>query len=89
MLNRTVIGAIALCTAGLLLFGCGGGSSGSMSPGTSMPVVQPSQGQAIDTQQLLAMAQVTSETTDPKPVGHGALLVADADDQTSEPIPVG
>jgi hypothetical protein len=95
MLTRTVIGAIALCTAGLLLFGCGGGSGsamspgGSMSPGTSMPVVQASQGQAIDTQQLLAMAQVTSETTDPKPVGHGALLVADADDQTSEPIPVG
>jgi hypothetical protein len=95
MLSRTVIGTTALSTAALLLFGCGGGSggpmtsSGSMSSGTSMPVLQQSQAQAVDTQQLLAMAQVTSETTDPKPVGNGALLVTDADDQTSEPIPVG
>jgi hypothetical protein len=89
MLTRTVIDTTALCTAALLLFGCGGGSSGSMSSGTSMPVAQQPQAQAVDTQQLLAMAQVTSETTDPKPVGNGALLVADADDQTSEPIPVG
>ncbi len=95
MLSRTVMGTTALGTAALLLFGCGGGSggamssSGSMNSGPSMPVLQPSQAQALDTQQLLAMAQVTSETTDPRPVGHGALRVADADDQTSEPIPVG
>ena len=89
MLSRAVMGTTALCTAALLLFGCGGGSGGSMSSGSSMPVLQQSQAQAVDTQQLLAMAQVTSETTDPKPVGNGALLVADAQDQTSEPIPVG
>jgi hypothetical protein len=86
MLTRTLIGTSAVGTAALLLSGCGGGSSGS---GGSMPVAQQQQAQPVDTQQLLAMAQVTSETTDPKPVGNGALMVADADDQTSDPIPVG
>ncbi len=88
MLTRTLIGATTLWTAALLLPGCDGGPRGSNS---SMPVMgQPQpQTQQVDTQQLLAMAQVTSETTDPKPVGNGALMVADADDQTSEPVPVG
>jgi hypothetical protein len=88
MLTRTLIGTSALWTAALLLSGCGGGAGGSSG---SMPVMgQPQpQTQQVDTEQLLAMAQVASETTDPKPVGNGALMVADADDQTSDPIPVG
>jgi hypothetical protein len=95
MLTRTVMSSTALGTAALLLCGCGGGSGASMGAGgstsasTSVPAVQPMQAQAVDTQQLLAMAQVTSETADPKAVGQGALMVADADDQTSDPIPVG
>jgi hypothetical protein len=95
MLKRTVISTTTLGTAVLLLCGCGGGSGGSMgtagstSSTTSMLVVQPVQAQGVDTQQLLAMAQVTSETADPKAVGTGALMVADIGDQTSDPIPVG
>jgi hypothetical protein len=95
MLKRTVMGSTAFAAAALLLCGCGGGSGGPLGSGgstsatTSVPVAQPMQAQALDTQQLLAMAEVTSETADPKAVGAGALMVADADDQTSDPIPVG
>jgi hypothetical protein len=43
----------------------------------------------LDTQQVLALADVQSDTSDPKPVGVGAWMVADADDETSDPVPVG
>jgi hypothetical protein len=84
MLNKTLIGAAALCAGALLQSGCGdsaSNSSGSMS--------QPQGRQPLDTQQLLAMAQVTSETADPQAVGAGALMVADLNDETSDPLPVG
>jgi hypothetical protein len=44
--------------------------------------------QTLDTAQVLSMAQLPSENTDPLPVDNAALVVADADDQTSDPIPV-
>ena len=85
MFNRTLINAAALCTGALLISACGDGSSG---PSGSMPVVQK-QVPPVDTQQLLAMARVTSESGDPASVGKGALMVADTDDETSDPLPVG
>jgi hypothetical protein len=72
----------ALGTGILLLYGCGEGSSGSMA-------IAQSQTQMLDTQQVLALARVTSETSDPTVVGNGGLMVADADDNTSDPVPVG
>jgi len=85
MVNKTLIGAAVPWTAALLLSGCGGGGGA----GGSMPVVSQPQGQLVDTQQLLGMARVPSDTGDPKVVGAQGLMVADADDGTSDPLPVG
>ncbi|MFI4914867.1 MAG: hypothetical protein ACHQAR_06725 [Steroidobacterales bacterium] len=85
MFTRTLNGTAALCTGALLLSACGDGSSGSSG---SMPVVQ-TQVAPVDTQQLLAMARVTSESSDAALVGKGALMVADDSDETSDPLPVG
>jgi hypothetical protein len=85
MLTKTLIGAAALCTGALLQSGCAGESA---NPSGSMPQHQ-GQPQALDTAQLLAMAQAPSETADPETVGAGALTVADLNDETSDPLPVG
>ena len=83
MNTKTLIAALAL-TGGVLLAGCGHNHSGS----TPTPVVvQPPQ--PLSTAQVLAIAQQTSETDDPKPVAGGALTLADANDETADPIPVG
>jgi hypothetical protein len=79
---KTGLRAAALGMGTVLLYGCSEGSSGSMA------TVQP-QNQMLDTQQVLALARVTSESTDPTVVGSGGLMVADADDNTSDPVPVG
>jgi hypothetical protein len=79
---KTVYRAAALGTGIWLLYGCGESSSGSMA--TAQP-----QNQMLDTQQVLTLARVTSESTDPTVVGSGGLMVADADDNTSDPVPVG
>jgi hypothetical protein len=79
---KTALGAAALGMGILLLYGCGENSSGSMA------AVQP-QIQMLDTQEILGLARVTSETSDPAVVGRGGVMVADADDNTSDPVPVG
>jgi hypothetical protein len=84
MFNKTLTGPAVFWTAALLS-GCGGGGAGGSLP----PVVSQPQGQLVDTQQLLVMARVTEDTSDPKAVGAKALMVADADDATSDPLPVG
>jgi hypothetical protein len=77
----------------LELAACGGSgvamqsSPASASSTTTAPVT--AQTDMLDTQQVLAVAEVPSETTDPKSVGAGAWMVADAEDQTSDPVPVG
>jgi hypothetical protein len=76
------LGAAVLGTGILLLYGCGESSPGSMATAQA-------QSQMLDTQQVLALARVTSETSDPTVVGGGGLMVADADDHTSDPVPVG
>jgi hypothetical protein len=85
MFKKTLIGSTVLWTAALLLSGCGGGGAGGSMP----PVVSQPQTQLVDTQQLLVMARVPTDTSDPKAVGAKALMVADADDETSDPLPVG
>jgi len=87
MFKKPLIGGAALGTAALLLTGCGGGSGASMP--AAMPPVAPSQAQQIDTLQLLAIAKDPSETSDPRAVGNKVLVVADADDETSDPLLVG
>lgn len=93
-MNKTVIMGAALCAASFGLAGCGGGSSGpavqSSSASTATPpATSAPQTEMLDTQQVLALAEVQSNTSDPKPVGVGAWMVADADDETSDPVPVG
>ena len=88
MSKNTLIGGAMLGTTALLLSGCGGGSSASMPP-VMPPVAPPSQVQQIDTQQLLAIAKVPTDASDPKAVGSKVLVVADADDETSDPLLVG
>ncbi len=87
MVNKTLIGAAVAWTAALLLSGCGGGGGGV--GGSMPPVVSQPQAQLVDTQQLLGMARVPSDSGDPNGVGAQGLMVADADDQTSDPLPVG
>jgi hypothetical protein len=74
-------GTVALLTGSLLSPGCGGDSTQSMTMQTQQP-------QALDTMQVLAIARSPSETTDPLPVADGALMLADANDDTSDPVPV-
>ncbi len=84
MFSKTLTGSTVLGMAALLS-GCGSGGAGGSMP----PVVSQPQGQLVDTQQLLVMARVAEDTSDPKAVGAKALMVADTDDQTSDPLPVG
>jgi len=90
-ITKTVILGAALCAATLELAACGGSSDvGMQSSSTSTPpATSTPQTEVLDTQQVLALAQVQSETSDPKPVGVGAWVVAGADDETADPIPVG
>jgi septal ring-binding cell division protein DamX len=67
--------------ASLVLSGCGG--SGSYQTAAMSP--QP---QVLDTQAVLAIARVPSETSDPMPVSDGALMLADANDEASDPVSV-
>jgi hypothetical protein len=83
MNNRTLLSAAALLTAMLLLPGCGGEDGGPVPSNQAQ-----SQPQTLDTAQLLAVAQVASEVTDPATVDHGALVLADENDETSDPMPV-
>jgi ABC-type oligopeptide transport system substrate-binding subunit len=77
-LSATVFAA---CT---LLQACGGGSHSS-TPATPPPVTQGPM--TLDTTQVLAAAQVTSESDDPIAVNDGLVTVAGATDDTSDPAP--
>jgi hypothetical protein len=92
--TKTLIMGAALGAGVLELAACGGSgvamqSSPASAASTTTPAPVAAQTDMLDTQQVLAVAEVPSETTDPKPVGTGAWMVADAEDQTSDPVPVG
>jgi hypothetical protein len=68
--------------AGSLMSACGGGASAPPPPVSQMP-----QQQVLDTDQLLAQARVTSESSEPYPVDDGLLKFTDTS-ETTEPIGV-
>ncbi len=83
-MNAKILIGTLLLTGGVLLAGCGHDHSNSTTPPV---VVQPPA--PLSTAQVLAIAQVTSETDDSKPVAGGALTLADVNNETADPIPVG
>jgi hypothetical protein len=71
--------------AASLVSGCGGGSSGgTMTPPPTSP---PSSNLALDTAQVLALAQQPSETESPLPVDDNGVTLTDTS-ETSSPIAV-
>ncbi len=79
----------AICTASSMLAACGGDNNGSSnnSTTTTPPPTTSSSGMALDTAQVLALAQVTSETSTPFAVNGGALTLTDTS-ESSSPITV-
>lgn len=78
----------AWCAAASLLAACHHDNDASMTtpPPTSTPPPAMS-GMALDTAQVLALAQVTSETSSPIAVNGGALTLTDSS-ETTAPISV-
>jgi hypothetical protein len=76
-LNIALIGAAAIAAAALSA--CGGGSSQASMPAT--PPTMPA-GQQLDTAQVLALAQKTSEVSTPIVVDGGMLTLTDTSDTT-------
>jgi ABC-type glycerol-3-phosphate transport system substrate-binding protein len=80
--TNVLAGAAAL-VAVTALTACGGGSSSSA---TNPPAETPS-AQSLDTAQVLAQAQQTSEIAFPHQINDGALTLTDTS-ETSQPISV-
>jgi hypothetical protein len=73
-----------------LLAACGGNNNGSSATpptSTTPPVTTTSTAMALDTAQVLALAQQTSETSTPFAVNGNALTLTDTS-ETSAPIGV-
>jgi hypothetical protein len=83
MHTRTLLQAGAILGATLLAAGCGS-DVGAPAMSGSTPLSQ-----TLDAAQVLSVADVPTESADPTAVDDGALQVADADDETSDPMPVG
>jgi hypothetical protein len=81
MKTKIIIPLVSV-VAGSLMSACGGGVNAPPPPVSQMP--QP---QALDTEQVLVQARVTSETSEPYPVDDGLLTLTDTS-ETSEPIGV-
>jgi len=86
MKPNSILGGVTALLAGALA-GCGG--SGGSSVATTQAAMPPAQShsQSLDTEQVLAQARNTSESTDPYPVNDGALALTGTSD-SSEPIAV-
>jgi hypothetical protein len=82
---------IGVCVAASLAAACHNddGSTGSTTSTTPPPTTPPttSNAMSLDTAQVLALAQQTSETTAPFEVNGGALVLTDTS-ETSSPISV-
>lgn len=86
MKKSAALTAAVLTAAGMS--GCGGGGNGQSAaspPAQSTPAAP--QPQSLDTAQVLALAQQTSETAPPFAVDSGLLVLTDTS-ETSEPITV-
>jgi hypothetical protein len=75
-------GTLTVLAGSVLLASCGG--SNGQNPYAGLPATT----QPLDTAQILAIAKTSSESSDPLPVDGGALQVAGADDDTSDPMVV-
>jgi hypothetical protein len=77
------LGAVAVLAAA-----CGGSDGDSASSTTSnLPLPAPTTTTQLDTAQVLALAQVTSETSSPFVVNGGAVVLTDTS-ETTAPIAV-
>lgn len=79
---KLLSGTLAMLTGSVLVASCGGGND--QNPYAGLPTTA----QPLDTAQVLAIARTSSESSDPLPVDGGALQVAGADDDTSDPMVV-
>jgi hypothetical protein len=75
MKHKMVIFGFTAIAAGMLS-SCGGESA------SGMPASPAAVNQSLDTEQVLAQAKVTSETTDPYAVNGGMLVLTDTSDTT-------
>jgi len=86
-MNSKILILGAICAAPCILAACGGNDNGS-STSTTTPTPPPTSNvMALDTAQVLALAQVTSETSAPFAVNGGALVLTDTS-ETGSPISV-
>ena len=76
------MGAVAIAAAA-----CGGHDTGSAAAPPSSSAPPPSAVMTLDTAQVLALAQVTSETASPFAVNGGAFVQTDTS-ETTAPIAV-
>ncbi len=76
----------AICTASCVLAACGGNDNGSSTSSTPTPPPTTSNVTALDTAQVLALAQVTSETSAPFAVNGGVFVLTDTSESSS---PIG
>jgi len=83
-MKRTLFVLGAVGSAAVLIAACGGGHQGAATAPMSPP---SSTSQSLDTAQVLALAQQTSETSAPIAVNDGALALNDTS-ETSAPIAV-
>ena len=89
MRNIMLRGSAGLLLVGMLLSGCGGGSSAGPVAQTPMPMPAPAP-TAIAGQTpagVLTLAKAPTETDDPLAVGTDAIATADLNDEMSDPLP--
>lgn len=82
-MSRTILVLGAAALAACSLTGCGSSSE----PLSEMTPAPQSQAQTLDTAQVLALAQQSSETSTPFQVNDGAVTLTDTS-ETSDPISV-
>jgi hypothetical protein len=81
-----MFGAMGAAVIAVMAAGCGN-NNGSSAAAVAIPPPVTSTTMALDTAQVLALAQVKSETSSPFPVDSGAFVFVDTSETTS-PISV-
>jgi hypothetical protein len=83
MKARTALVLAVSALGGAVLTGCGGSDE------SGNPITPTSnQAQSLDTSQVLALAQQTSEVSAPFAVNNDAIVITPIDDETSEPLSI-
>jgi len=84
--SKIVLTVAGVLAAGLLLPACNGGSESSFTPTVG---VSPGPTQGLAPSDVLKLAKVSSETSDPFLVSGMTMAPADVGDESSDPMPVG